>query len=111
MHDLGGMHGLGPVPREENEPLFHAPWERSVYAMSRVLTGTGVLGVDELRYGRERMDPVHYLAANYYERILYSLEQHLVAQGRVDSAELNARAEEFKRTQSGPPRTENEKLV
>ena len=22
-HDMGGMHGFGPVVREENEPVFH----------------------------------------------------------------------------------------
>ncbi|HBR38098.1 MAG TPA: nitrile hydratase subunit beta, partial [Sulfitobacter pontiacus] len=25
--DLGGMMGFGPVVQEEDEPLFHAPWE------------------------------------------------------------------------------------
>ena len=24
VHDMGGMHGFGPIVREENEPLFHA---------------------------------------------------------------------------------------
>ena len=27
VHDLGGMHGFGPVQREENEPAFHAAWD------------------------------------------------------------------------------------
>src|SRR5512132_3338746 len=27
VHDLGGMHGFGPVEREENEPPFHGRWE------------------------------------------------------------------------------------
>ena len=27
IHDMGGMHGFGPITREENEPLFHHPWE------------------------------------------------------------------------------------
>ena len=27
IHDMGGMHGFGPIIREENEPLFHYPWE------------------------------------------------------------------------------------
>ncbi len=27
IHDLGGMHGLGPVLAEANEPVFHEPWE------------------------------------------------------------------------------------
>ena len=27
IHDLGGMHGFGPVEPEDDEPVFHAPWE------------------------------------------------------------------------------------
>ena len=34
VHDLGGMHGFGPVEREENEPLFHAAWEARVRAIA-----------------------------------------------------------------------------
>jgi hypothetical protein len=26
IHDLGGMHGFGPVVREKDEPVFHAEW-------------------------------------------------------------------------------------
>ena len=35
VHDMGGMDGMGPIEREENEPVFHAPWESRVYAMAR----------------------------------------------------------------------------
>ena len=28
IHDMGGMHGFGPVVVEPNEPVFHAPWQR-----------------------------------------------------------------------------------
>ncbi|MEX1107325.1 MAG: nitrile hydratase subunit beta, partial [Dongiaceae bacterium] len=28
IHDMGGMHGFGPIEREMNEPPFHADWER-----------------------------------------------------------------------------------
>ena len=34
IHDMGGMHGFGPVPIEQGEPVFHAPWEGRVYAMA-----------------------------------------------------------------------------
>ena len=33
IHDMGGMHGFGPVMREENEPVFHAPWEARLFAI------------------------------------------------------------------------------
>ena len=27
VHDMGGMDGFGKVEVEQNEPVFHAPWE------------------------------------------------------------------------------------
>jgi len=30
VHDMGGMQGFGPIQREVNEPVFHAPWEGRV---------------------------------------------------------------------------------
>ena len=27
IHDMGGMHGFGAIPIEDNEPVFHADWE------------------------------------------------------------------------------------
>ena len=36
IHDMGGMHGFGPIVLEEKEPVFHTEWEGRVYAMVRV---------------------------------------------------------------------------
>ena len=33
IHDLGGMHGLGPINPEPNEPVFHDDWERRMFAL------------------------------------------------------------------------------
>ena len=33
VHDMGGMHGFGPVAAEPNEPVFHHDWEKSVFAL------------------------------------------------------------------------------
>ena len=30
IHDLGGMHGFGPVEIERDEPVFHEGWEGRV---------------------------------------------------------------------------------
>src|SRR2546425_68806 len=27
IHDMGGMHGFGPVEPDPNEPVFHSRWE------------------------------------------------------------------------------------
>ncbi len=93
IHDLGGMHGFGPIQREEHEPLFHADWERTVIAMQLSAITAGIYNVDEFRHYRERMDPAAYLAASYYEIWLDSIARLLVAKGVVTDAELDARTD------------------
>ena len=40
IHDLGGMHGFGPVEADPAERGFHAPWEpRSRIAAQSHMTG------------------------------------------------------------------------
>jgi nitrile hydratase subunit beta len=88
IHDLGGMDGFGAVEPEADEPVFHAAWEGRVFAMVRA---TGLLGrwtLDGSRLSLERMKPVDYLAASYYQRWLYGLEQRLVATGLASTEEL-----------------------
>ncbi len=88
VHDLGGMHGFGPVVREQNEPLFHSDWEKRAFAMTLTAMGRGVCNVDEFRRAIERMPPAGYLAATYYEKWLYALESLLVEKGAVTPEEL-----------------------
>ena len=35
-HDLGGMHGLGPInpEPEAEEPVFHTDWEKRVFGLA-----------------------------------------------------------------------------
>ena len=41
VHDMGGEQGMGPIQYEKDEPVFHAPWEGRVYAISRTLGAWG----------------------------------------------------------------------
>ena len=41
VHDMGGMHGFGPVVPEANEPPFHERWEGRVFALQRAMGFTG----------------------------------------------------------------------
>ena len=84
-HDLGGMHGFGPVPIEEDEPLFHEPWEGRVWRMMGVAMGNTT--IDHFRYTIERMPPPEYLASGYYERWLWALERLVVEQGLLERAD------------------------
>ncbi|MGE0487206.1 MAG: nitrile hydratase subunit beta [Gammaproteobacteria bacterium] len=80
IHDMGGLTCFGPVLREQDEPVFHADWERRVFALM-MLTG-GVLGpVDSYRYAIERMDPVRYLETTYYEHWLAALQTLIAERG------------------------------
>ena len=90
VHDIGGMHGFGPVVREENEPVFHADWEGRTAALMRSVVTDRLFNIDEFRRTIERMPPASYLAATYYERWLYALQALLLEKGVVSSAELEA---------------------
>lgn len=89
VHDMGGMHGMGPVEAEENEPVFHADWEKRVFAMNNAISALGVRNIDESRHARERMDPAQYLASSYYEIWLDGLVRILSEKGLISTQELS----------------------
>ena len=84
VHDLGGMHGFGPVPIEADEPLFHEPWEGRVWQMMRA-TVMARTTIDRVRHTIEQMPPVEYLASSYYERWLWAIEHLAAEQGMLDN--------------------------
>jgi nitrile hydratase beta subunit len=88
VHDMGGMHGFGPVEAEPEEPVFHAEWERRVFALNLAMGALGAWNIDAGRHSRERMPPADYLAATYYERWLWGLERLLEERGFVAPEEL-----------------------
>ena len=69
IHDMGGMHGFGPIVREENEPVFHHDWEGRVFAI-RLATPVPIPGGS--RNNIEQMDPAAYLTTSYYEKWLHA---------------------------------------
>ena len=89
-HDLGGMHGFGPIEREPNEPVFHADWERRVFALTMAMGATGQWTIDKGRFARENRPPAAYLTKTYYELWLAGLEQLLTETQLVGPAEIAA---------------------
>ena len=87
VHDMGGLTCFGPILREENEPVFHTPWERRVFAMTMLAIGQ-IDTLDAFRHAIERMDPVHYLSSTYYEHWLAALETLAVDKGVLTQEEL-----------------------
>ena len=94
-HDLGGMHGFGPVAAEPEEPVFHADWERRCFAITVAAGFLGEWNIDASRYARERMAPALYLGTSYYEHWLHGLQTLLVERGLLTEAEIEARMREL----------------
>jgi nitrile hydratase subunit beta len=93
IHDLGGMHGFGPVPYASGEPVFHEEWQETAFALM-LAAGTTAIGVnaDEYRHAVERMAPRHYISVHYYERVVTAVTTLLVERGILDLADLERRA-------------------
>ena len=85
-HDAGGQMGYGPVKHEANEPVFHAAWERQLFALS--LANAGDWSLDEDRAACEAMPPLKYLTTSYYEHWLHGMETLLQSHGFATAAEI-----------------------
>lgn len=89
IHDMGGMHGMGPVQYEEKEPVYHAEWEGRVDAMDAALQATGKIpGVR--RAIEEKISAADYLRMSYYERWYTSLIERLIAAKLVTRSEIES---------------------
>ncbi len=91
IHDLGGMHGHGPINPEPDEPVFHAEWERRIFALGMAISVGRHYNMDEFRHAIERIDPAHYLESSYYEHWLCAMEALLIEKGVLSQAELDAK--------------------
>jgi nitrile hydratase len=99
-HDLGGMHGFGPVVLEPDEPVFHAEWERRVFALTLAMGGWRRWNLDMSRDAREQMPPAEYLATSYYEHWLWGFERLLERHGFLARPEIDRRV---RKDTDGPP--------
>jgi len=88
IHDMGGMHGMGPLVIEHDDTVFHEYWHGRVFAMRMACAFHRKWNADMGRYARERMPAGEFLSASYYERAVHALERVLVESGLVDEAEL-----------------------
>ena len=88
--DLGGAHGFGPVVAEADEPVFHAEWERRVFALAMAMGFTGTWSLDASRAARESLPPAEYLSSSYFTIWLRALEAQLAAHGLASPEEMAA---------------------
>src|SRR5262249_39542550 len=87
-HDLGGMHGFGPVVPEPDEPAFHADWERRAFGLTLAMGAWRRWNLDMSRSAREQMPPAESVATPSYEHWLFGLERLLVDKGLVSADDL-----------------------
>ena len=87
-HDMGGTMGYGPVQVEVNEPIFHAPWERRVLALTLAMGATGQWNIDCSRSARENVPPPQYLAKSYYQVWFDGLKSLMLERGMIAVSEV-----------------------
>jgi nitrile hydratase len=113
IHDMGGMHGFGPVVPEDQEPVFHEAWEGRVMGML-----TNVRAKMPPRYPGdnrgyiEAIPPQTYLEMSYYERFMEAIVQRAIANGVLTAEELEARIRRYEDDpQADVPRREDPAAV
>ena len=90
VHDMGGMHGLGPIEPEPDEPVFHHRWEARVLALNLASGAWGKWNIDAGRHTRELIPGPDYLRMTYYEKWMAGLVELLIAAGLVTRAEVES---------------------
>jgi nitrile hydratase len=90
VHDMGGMHGLGAIPYEPNEPVFHAGWEARVSGLPRAVGAWRRWSTDAFRQQIEQIPGPDYLRMSYYEKWLTALTELSVKVGLITAAELKS---------------------
>jgi nitrile hydratase beta subunit len=88
VHDMGGMHGMGPIVYERNEPVFHTRWEARAFALTLAMGAWRKWNIDASRHSREVIPPAEYLRMSYYEKWIAGLIELSVKSGLVTRAEI-----------------------
>lgn len=88
IHDMGGMHGMGPIETEESEPVFHEPWEARVFALRRAMGAWKRWNIDNTRYEVELVPAAEYLQLSYYARQFVAFLPMLIKSGFATAEEL-----------------------
>jgi nitrile hydratase len=90
IHDMGGMHGMGPIQQERNEPVFHHLWEKRVFALRRAMGAWRRWNIDVSRHEVELVPAADYLRMSYYERQFAAFVVLLEKRGFITPAELES---------------------
>src|ERR1700733_9615063 len=105
VHDMGGMHGFGPVLHEAHEPVFRAAWEGRVRALSVLIGAWRLWNIDVGRHSIERLPPADYLRYSYFEKWLGALINRMLAMGMITPEELASGHRATGTAEASPPVT------
>jgi nitrile hydratase len=105
VHDMGGVHGLGPIETQIDEPVFHARWEARVLALTLAVGAWGKWTIDASRHQRELIPGADYLAMSYYEKWLAGLIELMIKTKLVTPAEVETARPSLGARPATPPLT------
>jgi predicted ATPase len=95
VHDVGGMHGFGPIIREANEPITHSPWEERIPLLMNAARSVPGFRLGGIRFAVESLEPVRSLASSYWARWLAGIELIVLAHGLTTREDLRERLDYF----------------
>ncbi len=90
IHDMGGMHGMGLIHVEQNEPAFHEQWEGRAFGLLFAMGSCGKWTLDALRHQIELIPPAEYLRMRYYEKWIAALIELMTKTGLVSRMEIES---------------------
>ncbi|GAB5470305.1 MAG: nitrile hydratase subunit beta [Rhodospirillales bacterium] len=100
IHDMGGMHGFGAIPRDRDY-VFRADWQRRAFALAEALGGVVPYSADSHRQALERIPAADYLRRDYFEKWTIAVEGLLLDAGLVSSEELTDGKKRFDADMTG----------
>lgn len=95
IHDLGGMHGFGPIPIEDGEYVFRHDWQRRSFGLAQALAGTTPFCADMHRYKIEQLAPIDYLQMDYFEKWAIATSELVKDAGLATAEEIASGRKQF----------------
>ncbi|WP_282095392.1 nitrile hydratase subunit beta [Epibacterium ulvae] len=95
IHDLGGMHGFGPIPIESQDYRFKHGWQRRAFGIVQAVAGNTPYVADQHRYKIEQLSATDYLTLDYFEKWITATSALLKDARLVNDQELATGQKEF----------------
>ena len=104
VHDMGGMHGFGPMQIDPNDgPMALEAWEKRADVLLGATLDTGLFNIDAFRFGIEMIEPARYLRTPYFGRWAATIEWNLIREGVITRDELDAWVETLRSNPDASP--------